>query len=55
MRDQSLFYWGMVVTMFIMIAAVLTARELLDMYFEQRDADDSDESENTDSDNSTPA
>ena len=55
MRDQTLFYWGMVVTMFIMIAAVLTARELLDMYFEQRDADDSDESDNADSDNSTPA
>ena len=55
LRDQSLFFWGMVVTMFIMIAAVLTARELLDMYFEKRDADDSDESENTDSDNSTPA
>ena len=54
MRDQTLFYWGMVVTMFIMIAAVLTVRELLDMYYEERDADDSDESEDTDSDNSTP-
>jgi len=55
LRDQTLFFWGMVVTIFIMIAAVLTARELLDMYYEERDADDSDESENTGSDNSTPA
>jgi hypothetical protein len=55
LRDQTLFYWGMVVTMFIMIAAVLTARELLDMYFEKRDQDDSDESEKTDNGNSTLA
>ena len=55
MRDQTLFYWGMVVTIFIMIAAILTARELLDMYFEERDANDSEESENADSGDSTPA
>ena len=36
MRDQSLLYWGMVVTMFILIAGMLTAREFLDMYFEKR-------------------
>jgi len=35
----------MVVTMFMMIAAVLTARELLDMYFEERRGGDSEESD----------
>ena len=36
MRDQTLLYWGMVVTIFIIIAGMLTARELIDMYFEKR-------------------
>lgn len=41
MRDDTLFFWGMVVTMFMLIAAVLTARELFEMYFGDReDADD---------------
>jgi len=39
--DETLMYWGMVVTMFILIAGMLTARELLDIYFERRrDSDD---------------
>ena len=38
MRDQSLFYWGMVVTIFLFIAAMLTARELFEMHMEKRDA-----------------
>ena len=36
MADQTLLYWGMVVTMFILIAGMLTARELIEMYFEKR-------------------
>lgn len=36
MRDQSLLYWGFVVTMFVLIAAMLSARELIDIYFEKR-------------------
>ncbi|MCJ7557150.1 MAG: hypothetical protein MUP90_09585 [Gammaproteobacteria bacterium] len=36
MRDQTLLFWGMVVTMFIVIAGVLTARELIEQYFEKR-------------------
>lgn len=41
MRDQTLFYWGMVVTIFMLIAAMLTARELIEMHFEKkRDAED---------------
>lgn len=36
MRDQTLFYWGMVVTIFLLIAGMLTARELFDMYLERR-------------------
>lgn len=38
MRDQDLLYWGMVVTMFLIIAALLTARELFERYLEQRQA-----------------
>lgn len=49
MSDQTLLYWGMVVTMFILIAGMLTARDLIEMYFNARrgpddesaDADDS--------------
>ena len=48
MRDDTLFFWGMVVTMFILIAAVLTARELIDIYFgDEEDADDDQESSTT--------
>lgn len=36
MRDQTLLFWGMVVTMFLLIAAMLTARELFEMYMEKR-------------------
>lgn len=36
MRDETLFFWGMVVTMFLLIAAMLTARELFEMYLEKR-------------------
>ena len=36
MRDQTLLYWGMVVTVFIFISAMLTARELIERYFEKR-------------------
>ena len=36
MTDQTLLYWGMVVTIFILIAGMLTARELIEMYFEKR-------------------
>jgi len=35
-RDQTLLFWGMVVTMFIVIAGLLTARELIEQYFEKR-------------------
>jgi hypothetical protein len=38
MRDQDILYWGMVVTMFLLIAAVLTARELFEQYLEERKA-----------------
>lgn len=38
MRDQDLMYWGMVVTMFLLIAALLTARELFERYLEERAA-----------------
>ena len=55
MRDQTLFFWGMVVTMFMMIAAVLTVRELLEMYFEERDADRSEDSDGATSEDSTAA
>jgi hypothetical protein len=41
-RDASLMYWGMVVTGFILIAGMLTVRELLDMYYERRSHDDED-------------
>lgn len=37
MRDQSLFYWGMVVTIFLLIAAMITARDLFEMYLEKRE------------------
>ena len=36
MRDDQLFYWGMVVTIFILISAMLTARELFERYLERR-------------------
>lgn len=37
MSDQTLMYWGMVVTMFLLIAAMLTARELLEMRYDEDD------------------
>ena len=36
MRDQDILYWGMVVTTFLIIAGVLTARELFERYLEER-------------------
>lgn len=42
MRDASLMYWGMVVTVFILIAGMLTARELLEMHFDRRGQGDED-------------
>jgi hypothetical protein len=38
MRDQTLLYWGMVVTIFLLIAGMLTARELFEIYLENRAA-----------------
>ena len=43
MRDQTLLYWGMVVTMFLLIAGMLTARELFEIYLENRAARAGDE------------
>ena len=40
MTDSTLFYWGMVVTMFLLIAGMLTARELIEMHFGGEDEDD---------------
>jgi hypothetical protein len=51
MRDQTLLYWGMVVTMFLLIAAMLTARELFEMYLTRRSA----RNRATSSDDSPPA
>jgi len=42
MSDQSLLYWGMVVTMFLLIAAMITARELFEMYLQSRGAGEKD-------------
>lgn len=45
MSDDTLFFWGMVVTMFMLIAAMLTARELIEIHFgggEDADGDDDD-------------
>lgn len=50
MRDQSLLYWGIVVTMFILIAGMLTVREFLDMYFEKRQGESEEESTDESSD-----
>jgi hypothetical protein len=36
MRDQTLLYWGMVVTMFLLIAGMITARDVFEMYMEKR-------------------
>ena len=36
MRDETLLYWGMVVTIFMLISAMLTARELIERHFEKR-------------------
>jgi cell division protein FtsL len=35
-RDLDLLYWGMVVTIFLLISAVLTARQIFENYLEQR-------------------
>lgn len=36
MSQHTLFRWGMIVTMFLLIAAVLTARQLFENYLEER-------------------
>ncbi|HZW58800.1 MAG TPA: hypothetical protein VFE85_00790 [Woeseiaceae bacterium] len=36
MRDQTLLYWGMVVTGFLLIAGLLTLRQLLENYLSSR-------------------
>ncbi|MGW8369736.1 MAG: hypothetical protein ACWGPN_13805 [Gammaproteobacteria bacterium] len=36
MSDQTLMYWGMVVTMFLLIAAMITARDVFEAYLEKR-------------------
>ena len=38
MSDDTLFYWGMIVTTFLGLAALLTARELIEMRLEERAA-----------------
>lgn len=41
MSDQTFLYWGMVVTMFLLIAAMITARDLFESYMEKREAPNS--------------
>jgi hypothetical protein len=43
MRDQTLMYWGMVVTMFLLIAAMITARDVFEIYLAKRRGEDRDE------------
>jgi len=38
--DQTLLYWGVVVTLFLFFAALLTARELFERYMARQDARD---------------
>lgn len=45
MSDQTLMYWGMVVTMFLLIAAMLTARELMEMRYDEDDDEAAETSE----------
>lgn len=45
MSDQTLMYWGMVVTMFLLIAAMLTARELMEMRYDDDDDETAEVSE----------
>ena len=40
MREETLLYWGMVVTVFLLISAMITARELFERYIEKRSAED---------------
>jgi hypothetical protein len=39
MRDQTLLYWGIVVTLFLFFSLVLTARQLFENYMERRKRD----------------
>lgn len=43
MSNDTFLYWGMVVTLFLGLAALLTARELLVGYLERRGGSDGDE------------
>jgi len=36
MSSDNFLYWGMVVTAFLLIAAILTARQLLENYLRER-------------------
>ncbi len=36
MSNQTFLYWGMIVTMFLVIALVLTAREIIEQHLEER-------------------
>jgi hypothetical protein len=36
MSDQTLLFWGTVVTMFLLIAAVITARDIVERHLEER-------------------
>ena len=47
MRDQTLFYWGTIVTLFLFFAALLTAQELFESYMERRDRARSDDAGNS--------
>jgi hypothetical protein len=37
MNDDTLLYWGMIVTVFLMFSAILTAKQLFEMYLEEKD------------------
>ncbi len=36
MSNEAFLYWGMLVTVFLLLAAIVTARELLEQHLERR-------------------
>jgi len=46
--DQTLLYWGVVVTLFLFFAAMLTAQQLFEDYMERRDRKDASELDRSD-------
>ena len=48
MDDGTLLYWGVVVTLFLFFAFLLTAQELFERYMEQREEEEFGDPENTD-------